>query len=198
MNNMSISHIQSSEVNSIDANNAKKKLKKWVNIYRSDLKDESSTQSFESISIRAQSTSISKKFQVCNERAMNRNLLNDTKNQSQVRTHAAKILNCSTDQIFFTNHIVMRYYKLNSLKLWMSAAQKERIITIIVLDDLDSDNDLLKFDDSSKYFSLISEQTLHALTDVSQHFKNHSINWALVLSWTRRIYDVQSLTNTES
>ncbi len=39
---MLIFHIQSSEVNSIDTNNAKKKLKKWINIYQSDLKDESS------------------------------------------------------------------------------------------------------------------------------------------------------------
>lgn len=184
---MPVSHIQSSEVNSIDANNAKMKLEKWVNIHRSDLKDEVSTRPFEPISIRAQSTSISEKFQVRNEHALNRNLLNDMRDQPQARTHAAEILGCSTDQVFFTNHIVMRYYKLDSSKPWVSAAQKERAITIIALDDLDSDSDLPEFDDSPEYFSLKSEQTLHALTDALQHFKSHSIDWALVLSWTRRV-----------
>ena len=164
---MPVSHIQSSGVDSIDANNAKKELEEWVTIYRPDLKDESSTLPFEPISIRAQSTLISEKFQVRNERALNKDLLNDTEDQPQVRTHAAEILGCSTDQVFFINHIVMRYYKLDISKSWMSAAQKERAINIITLGDLDSSNDLFEFDDSSEYFSLKSEQALHALTDAS-------------------------------
>ena len=114
---MPVSHIQSSGVNPIDTDNAKMKLEEWVNIHRSDLKDEVFTRPFEPISIRVQSTSISEKFQVRNERALDRNLLNDMRDQPQVRTHAAEILGCSTDQVFFTNHIVMRYYKLDSSKL---------------------------------------------------------------------------------
>lgn len=183
---MPVSHIQSSGANSIDADNAKKELEDWVTIYRPDLKDESSTQPFEPIPIRAQSTSISKKFQVRNERALNRNLLNDTGDQPQARTHAAEILGCSTDQVFFTNHIAMRYYKLDSPKPWVSAAQKGRVITIIALGDLDSDNGLPGFGDPPEYSSLKSGQALHALADAPQHFKGRSIGWALVLSWTRR------------
>ena len=58
----------------------------------------------------------------------------------------------------------------------MSVIQKKRIIIIIIFDDLDFNNNLLKFNNSSEYFSLKSEQTLHALTDAFQHFKNRLIN----------------------
>lgn len=47
----------------------------------------------------------------------------------------------------------------------MFTAQKERVIIIITLNDLNFNNDLFKFNDSSEYFNLKSKQALHALTD---------------------------------
>ena len=183
-------------VNSVDANNAKDDLEKWTTTHRSDLSDKVSTKPFETIPIRAKSTSISEEFQVRNERALNEVCLMAW-DQPQARTHAAEILGCSTDQVFFTNHIVMRYNKLDRPKPWVSAAHKGRAITIIALGDLNSDNGLPGFGDPPKYCSLQSGQALHALADAPQNFKGHSIGWALVLTWTRRTQVSQSSPNAE-
>ncbi|KAL2056569.1 hypothetical protein ABVK25_002963 [Lepraria finkii] len=177
---MSASYMMSPGVSSVDANNAKGELEKWTTTHRSDLSDKVSTRPFEPIPIRNQSTLISEKF------------------QPQARTHAAKILGCPTDQVFFTNHIVMRYNILDRPKPWVSAAHKGKAITIIALGDLNSDNGLPGFGDPPEYCSLQSGQALHALADAPQNFKGHSIGWALVLTWTRRSQMFHSSANAES
>lgn len=184
---MSTFYIKTSGVEPVCANDAKVELEEWVVAERPDLSNQTSTRPFETIPIRTRTTSISEKFQVRKAHLSSRISYSDMKDQQQARTQAAQIMGCSTDQVFFTNHIVMRYNNLDVPQRWVSAAQKGRVITIVALGDLNSDNGLPGFGDPPQFASLTSGQAVHALADTPQHFKGHSTGWALVLSWTRKL-----------
>jgi len=126
---------------------------------------------------------------------------NDMGHQPEAKNHAACILNCRSDQVFFTNHVAMRYNRLDStINPWTPphTAQVGRAITILALGNLKSDNGLPGFGNPPQYCILKSGQALHALANAQQYFKGHSIGWALVLSWTRQADAAQLSPNTES